>query len=70
MEGFGRCDSVYSPPFYVRRESGVGEAISLMPGDSAILAYPNPFIDKIIIKFATCNPESEISLKIKVLKLK
>ena len=55
LQGFGRYDSVSSPPFYVRRETGVDEKLSLIPDISGLWVYPNPFSKQLNIGYQSPN---------------
>jgi hypothetical protein len=63
VEGYLRYDSIVSPPFYIKRRTGIEETANphfafRIPH---LEVYPNPFWNYSMIKFEIRNPKSEIN---------
>ncbi|MGC9049276.1 MAG: T9SS type A sorting domain-containing protein, partial [Patescibacteria group bacterium] len=73
VSGYLRYDSIVSPPFYIKRRTGIEETTNsqfAIRNSQLLSVYPNPFQNHCVIKFQIPvqseirNPKSEISLKV------
>ncbi|MEO0215775.1 MAG: T9SS type A sorting domain-containing protein [candidate division WOR-3 bacterium] len=70
VKGNGRYDSTYSPVFYIKRAPGIEETVRQGDLETGRLeVYPNPFTDKVTIKFQIRSTKSKTNSSLQNPKL-
>lgn len=60
VNGYLRYDSIVSPPFYIKRRTGIEEAGGLNKKEIALWVSPNPFSEKTVIRLQMADIRRQI----------